>query len=247
MTAGLLLRGGLYEAPVCDLKSSANPYWQEPTTGNATRRPALKNNKTARGFTSFRGIVVYHESELEHRVSTLLQARTDLVELHSQYPVMSYVDANNVARTHTFDYFAVLNSGRRVAIAVKEFKKKREMSVLLDQIRESGLLARCDNDEFKPSLVDDVILITDVDANMDAYLNATDILRARDFYNQADHTELQIMIRDFPGRFRFGELFRNYSNHARRWTAAWALIEHGNIRPVEPGRISEVTWMTVAR
>ena len=222
-------------------------YWQEPTPGYATRRPGHRNNTTARGFTPFNDVVVYHESELEHRVSTLLQARTDVDELHSQFPVMAYLDADNVQRTHTFDYFVVLRSGRRMAVTVKQFKKRAKMHLLLKQVRQSGMLVRNEHNEFRSGFVDDLALITDVDANMDAFLNASDILRARDFYNREDHVELLDQVQHFPGRFRFGELFRNCTNQARRWTAAWALIEYGNIRPFQPGRISDVSWMTVAR
>ncbi|WFN85093.1 hypothetical protein [Agrobacterium pusense] len=84
----------------------------------ALRVPADKQAKTPRGHTFFNGNGVHHESELEHRVSSVLQTLAGLRELQSQYPKVHYIDADGVLREHTFDYFIVLNDGTRVAVAV---------------------------------------------------------------------------------------------------------------------------------
>lgn len=107
--------------------TTAQDHWDEPSFGLALRKPADKQAKTARGHTFFKGNGVYHESELEHRVSSVLQTLFELRELQSQYPKVHYIDADGVQREHTFDYFIVLNDGTRVAVAVKYARKRVEM------------------------------------------------------------------------------------------------------------------------
>ncbi|WLP56502.1 hypothetical protein [Agrobacterium fabrum] len=96
--------------------------------------PADKQAKTARGHTFFNDNGVYHESELEHRVSSVLQTLSGLRELQSQYPKVHYTDADGVVREHTFDYFVVLKDGARVAVAVKYARKRAQMLDLLNRI-----------------------------------------------------------------------------------------------------------------
>ncbi len=88
-----------------------------------------------------------------------------------------------------------------MAVTVKQFKKRAKMHLLLKQVRQSGMLVRNEHNEFRSGFVDDLALITDVDANMDAFLNASDILRARDFYNREDHVELLDHVQHFPEGF----------------------------------------------
>ncbi len=108
-------------------------------TVNATRRPPLKQAKTTRGFSIFNGVVVYYESVLERRVSTTIQARNDVAELHSQYPVVTYVGADDRRHSHTFDYYVVFRDGHRVAVAVKHEAKRELMEDLLVRIRAAGI------------------------------------------------------------------------------------------------------------
>lgn len=221
--------------------------WEEPSSGLATRRPPHKNAKTARGFTLHSNVMVDHESELEHRVSVILQARRDVEALHSQYPVVIYVDADGITRNHTFDYFAVLKNGLRIAIAVKPFRKQEVMLDLLEQIRQSGLTGYNAQGLLAHKIFDQVILLTGVEANWDAYENAKDILRSRDHYHGDEYDGLALEILKFPDQFRFGELFRATGPTAKRWATAWALIDHNVITPVKSGRINNISWMTAVR
>lgn len=191
--------------------------------------------------------MVDHESELEHRVAVILQARRDVEALHSQYPVVIYVDADGITRNHTFDYFAVLKNGLRIAIAVKPFRKQEAMLDLLERIRQSGLAGYDARGLLVTGIVDQTLLLTGVEANRDAYENAKDILRSRDHYHGDEYDGLALEILKFPDQFRFGELFRATGCTAKRWATAWALIDHKIITPVKSGRINNLSWMTAVR
>nr|WP_051686628.1 hypothetical protein [Ochrobactrum sp. UNC390CL2Tsu3S39] len=161
---------------------------------------------------------------------------------------MGYVDADGVRRKHTFDYYVVLKSGVRLAIAVKPFKKKAAMQDVLERIQRAGMECIGTLGEIKTRHPDIKLrLLTEVEANIDAFLNAMNILRARSHYNESEYLALANEIKDCPGHFRFGQLFRNCTSRSSLWTAAWSLIDHEIIRPVNPGQINELSWMTVVR
>lgn len=146
--AGSLTLNDLHRAPSgsinyrgadTDRAERSTTVWREPDHGLAVRTPALKQAKTARGHVFHGDTVIYHESELEHRVSLVLKTYRGLARLISQYPKVEYVDDDGTARHHTFDYFAEWTDGTRIAIAVKYEPKREEMLQLLDRICANGI------------------------------------------------------------------------------------------------------------
>lgn len=183
--------------------------WREIDHGLAVRVPALRQAKTARGHTIFRHTVVYHESELEHRVSTILQTYRGLARLISQYPKVEYVDADGVVRQHTFDYFIELDDGTRIAIAVKYERKREEMLNVLDRICANGITGIGNGGKRLPSVADAVALVTNSQATQEAFENAFFILASRTQHDQAECDALLELLRQMPPTFRFGHLLKN--------------------------------------
>jgi len=179
--------------------------------------------------------VVFHESELEHRVSTIIQARADVRELHSQFPVLPFADDDGVIHDHTFDYYVVFNDGYRVAIAVKHARKQALIHDMFDRI------ARHDFSH----VADDLRLMTEEDATYEAFYNAHDILRAREHFDEIEYDTTRSIAARLVGRFRFGELLRGCSHLGARRDAVWQLIDQGYLLPLSRGRISDLTWLTV--
>ncbi|CUX21735.1 hypothetical protein AGR6A_Cc140222 [Agrobacterium sp. NCPPB 925] len=209
-----------------------------PHPGLATRKPALKQAKTSRGHSIYRGIILWHESLLELRVSYLLQTWHGVREIHSQYPRVSYIDADGKTRTHTFDYYVVFEDGRRLAIAVKMNRKRASMLDMLTRIEAGGIAHRRG-----PRLADETRLMTEKDASVASFHNCSEILASRETHDLAAIDELREIVQRMTGRFRFMTLLSGCRNVAARRSAIWHLIDLGELVPEGIGRIDELTWL----
>ncbi len=215
----------------------------DTTPGHATRKPAISSKGTARGSTFYRGTQVYHESEQEHRISVTIQGRNDVSELHSQYPVMLWVDAVGEIRKHTCDFYVVFSDGFRLAVPVKYEKKKPEIKTLISNLRKAGFTALKQDGSLAVGVVDDMKQMSETGTTIDDFENAHDILESRYHHDDAECAALYEIVCKFPGGFRFGDLLRNCVNRAKRRTAIWRLIDRGNLRAASRGRIDELAWL----
>lgn len=216
----------------------------DTTCGLAVRKPASKQKATARGGTFFNGVEVYHESELEHRVSLTIQGRNDVRELHSQYPVFLYIGADGEVHRHINDFFVVLDDGRRIAVPVKYNRKKISMDDLILRIRKAGFTAIDEGNELTVGAVDDIIHISETGATLEDFENAQELLHFRGLHDEIEFQVLLDIVRKLPGNFRMGELFRNCAHRGKRRTAIWRLIDRGYLVPVSRGRIDELAWLS---
>lgn len=209
-----------------------------PHAGLATRKPALKQAKTSRGHSIYRGNILWHESLLELRVSYLLQTWHNVREIHSQYPRVTYIDPEGKTRTHTFDYYVVFENGQRLAIAVKMNRKRASMLDVLTRIEAGGI-----SHNRGPRLADETRLMTEEDGNVASFHNCSEILAARDTLDPAAVDELREIVHRMTGRFRFMTLLSGCLNVAARRSAIWRLIDLGELVPESIGRIDELTWL----
>lgn len=210
-----------------------------PHPGLATRRPALKQAKTSRGHSVYRGVILWHESLLELRISYLLQTWQNVREIHSQYPRVTYNDSDGKTRTHTFDYYVVFEDGRRLAIAVKLSSKRVVMLDLLARIEEAGIA-----EHGGARLADETCLMTEVEGNRDSFHNCSEILASRETCHPYAEQELCEIVERMTGRFRFMTLLSGCDDVAARRAAVWRLIDLRKLVPVGTGRINELTWLT---
>ncbi len=210
--------------------------WLPPHHGLATRVPPVKDAKTARGFSIYKGIIVYHESRLEQRVSTTLQARYDVVQLHSQYPVLSWKDDNGTYHKHTCDFYVVDKNGRRVAVVVKKERKRKEMEDIIRRIKAEDI----------SRWVDDVVLITEEYATYDRAENAQAILWSRKVFVESEVAVVEQLVDGMAGEIQFGELLRGAPHIGYRRAAVWQLIGRGLLIPEDGVRVDELTWLVTA-
>jgi hypothetical protein len=211
------------------------------------RKPPAIHGRTLRGFSVFNETVVYHESGLERRVSTVLQLRKDVRAIYSQYPVLLYRDDEGNLHEHICDYCVEMENGDVFAIPVKQARKSKMMEDLMNRIRAEGFLRKNKNGTTSRGAVTDIRLMTERDATYDAFENAERILRAR---RMRDETEFGVtfdLVQNFYGRFRFGDLLRDCHDRASRRTAILLLIDEGILLPETLGRIDDLTMLMVRR
>ncbi|MHC2361728.1 hypothetical protein [Rhizobium leguminosarum] len=211
------------------------------------RKPPATHGKTLRGFSIFRETVVYHESDLERRVSKVIQLRKDVKAIYSQFPVLLYRDAEGVWREHVCDFCVVFNDGEIVAVAAKHAYKSDAMADLLKRIKAEGFLRKDRNGSTTSGAVHDIRLMTEREATYGAYENAERIMRARRMRNEAEYGRAHEAIQKFHGPFRFGELLRGCEDRAARRTAILLLIDECVLLTETPGRIDDLTVLMVRR
>lgn len=232
---------GRNAVPSCPLrltepKSSERRVIYDRTHGPATRQPPLKNAKTARGWTYFNNTIVYHESELEHRVSLRIQSRNDVVELYSQYPVFNYEGRDGKIHDHISDFFKIYANGYREAVIVKQERKRKEMEDLIERILANP----------SSSQVDGIVLRTETYGTINALENAMMIRWSRQYHDQDDVDELLKVVAGLPGWFRFGTLLRDCASIARRRAAVWRLIDAGILFSMTGEKITELSFLGYA-
>jgi predicted RNase H-like HicB family nuclease len=190
---------------------------------------------------------VYHESELERRCSTVIQVRKDVRELYSQYPVLHYPDVDGVFRKHICDFCVVFEDGYTVAVAVKNASKAAKLRPVLESIKSSGFLSKAKDGKLKTGAVDDIRLMTELDATYSAYENAQAILRSRRLRDEGEYLHVLSVVRSMPRVFRFGELLRGCQSRAARRAAVWLLIDDAVLVPENQGPVDDLTRLTVRR
>ncbi|QFY62697.1 hypothetical protein FZ934_20165 (plasmid) [Rhizobium grahamii] len=206
------------------------------THGPAARVPPMKKMKTARGYTIFNNYVVYHESELEHRVSLRLQTRSDVAQLYSQSPVFHYHDDEKKLHRHVADFLAIYKNGFRRAFVVKMERKREEMEELIERIKAHP----------SSRAVDDIQLLTERYGTIEAAENAEMIRWSRERHDQDDVDELLALLVGKEGWFRLGTLLRDCPSLLRRRVAIWRLIDLGHLFSVTGEKVTELTWLGFA-
>lgn len=96
--------------------------WTEPLPSTAHRQVGLRSKGNLRGRTLTGGPEprrLQVESNGELNAAHILLARPDVVELREQAAPVAYLDEVDRDRLHHFDFVATLDTGERVAVAVK--------------------------------------------------------------------------------------------------------------------------------
>ena len=213
--------------------ASSVAFWNPPDYGKAVRLPPNKGAKTARGSMPYNGHVVPFESELEHNNLLTLMARTDVADIHGQYPMFQYIDEAGKTRSHTADFFVRFKDGYLVAVLVKMERKRAEMEALISLIKSYGVDGK----------VDDIRLLTEKNGSYEAAANARNILWSRRHHNEQEVNELLIVLSRMHGFFRFGDLLWGCNNLPSRRVAVWNLIDQGMLFSTTGEEITELTWL----
>ncbi|WFU04549.1 hypothetical protein QA648_28365 (plasmid) [Rhizobium sp. CB3171] len=206
-----------------------------PSLGN--RKPSPKSPLNYRGNQpNLDGErMMYFESSVEQKAGRIFRASPDVKELREQWPTVEYVGADGQRHKHTFDYWVRRPNGKRVAIAAKPFEKLVRLGTLriLRQIKRMGI----------PEYADSISVVTESFANDDDDANAGWILVSREKYNEDEYLAARALVASITGAVRFWDLLRGAPIPGHRRTAIWNLIDEGLLRPLEPGRITDVSLL----
>lgn len=153
-------------------------YWNSlrtiklPLPSRATRKLPTRSRMANRSLMvdPHRGRLIGAESNPERRTAFLLLARRDVVDLWDQPPVVHFRDAAGKKRRHTFDFLATLESGEKVAIAVKPLAKAKSQKL------EATLAIIAP--QIDPAFATSVALVTEADLDPVAVRNAVLIYSA---------------------------------------------------------------------
>lgn len=140
-----------------------------PLPSRATRNIPRRSRASSRGAilaslpADDRPRIIQFESKLEQRVLWLLLANKDVMDIREQPLPVTYTDHQGKRRSHVFDFWVVLRSGRRIAVAVKPAKRAHKRN-LVRELRHVRLAMR-------KTFADDMLLITDRDFEQGEAIN----------------------------------------------------------------------------
>lgn len=223
-----------WPSPLKQTDCPAGDRWSPPLPSIASRRPALWGRGSVRGWivdpAANRELVF--ESTLERGMAELLAARRDVSQVIDQPPAVTYVDRTGRSRRHTFDFLAVMQSGTRIAFAVKPSAKVERSGIedVIHQIRT----------QLGTGFADRFLLRTEQHITRDRIFNARLILRAR---KCRDHRAIETVRRLFPnpGTVRIADLVRASGLGAAAFNSVVGLIDEGFLTPVGNARIDYTT------
>lgn len=158
--------------------------------------------------------------------------------IRGQWPKV-YYNTEDGEHDHTFDAWVRLDTGKRVAIAVKPAKDiyKSGLIGILNRIAATGI----------GGFADDVTFMTELDANPAAEKNAQEIILSRRNRVEAEYEAAVAQIASIRGAVLFRDLYENARHPGFRKTALWCLIDEGRLAPIKQQRIGRDTPMIVIR
>ncbi len=124
-----------------------------PKDSRGHRMIHQSSNASCRHVVVHDGYKLFTESSLESHVANALMAMPAVKSLREQYPRVSYKNAFNAHATHTFDLFAEMADGVKLAIAVKPWEVAQAKHFFSELNRIATFVS--------PNVADAVILVTD--------------------------------------------------------------------------------------
>ncbi|WP_368518065.1 hypothetical protein [Rhizobium sp.] len=208
-----------------------------PGKHNGVRKVQRNSDRAAVGFTIYNNRRIYHESTNELRVSVELQANPEVVDIRSQFPKALFNDGTGKRRYHIFDYYVLLTSGERCAIAVRSEKYRAAYEEMFDWMAL----------EYQAEF-DRAIFWSNSQATRHMFANARDKLWARDEHDSREVEIVRDRMRRLPNEIWFWELYERGVHNWARHAAIWYLIGQGELEPQSQlERISYISRLTIVR
>lgn len=213
------------------------PKYGTPADFGGCRRPAELSPFNYRGtmVNDNNDRELTFESGVERNAGLILQTEPDIAELRSQWPKVAYIAADGSRHEHTFDFFARMKTGERVAIAAKP------LSLLLKTDLIGTLLSIVDRGH--GNFADKVSFVTEAYASDAAAWNAKMILNYRRARNEPEYEIARAMLQNIRGPVRFRALFAGATDNSARRAALWCLIDERRLRPIGAGYIHDHSMM----
>lgn len=211
--------------------------WTEPSPSIAHRKIGIKSPKGAlRGRTLTNGPTprrVRVESNIELKAAHVLLARPDVVHFREQAEPVFFVDGEGADSWHYFDFVVTLDTGEKVAIAVRPHERALRHDL-------DGTL-RAIAAQMDPTVADRVVHMSEQHLPRDLVEDAK-LLRAvrRDNRPEDDHAVAAI-VATLNGVVSVGGLVRASGLHGRGFRAVVRLIGDGVLAIVGPRGITYAT------
>lgn len=212
--------------------SDETPY-QPPLGSRATRSFAARSKSSVRGFlfahlpVQGRPRQIIYESHLERRVLLTCLARHDLADIRDQPPAIHYRTGTGAMRRHVPDFLMILQTGLRMAIAVKPMASAERLN-----FREELAFVR---KAMSPVYADELLLVTDADLNDAEVRNAELLHIARQVVDADARQKIGNLLSDLQGERTIADILTQSGLSGRGWAALICAIHDGEAR-VDPGR-----------
>ncbi|WP_119749191.1 hypothetical protein [Paracoccus onubensis] len=207
-----------------------------PLMSRATRKVAMRSRFSCRGWTWItrksdgRRIRVQFESLLELLTIQMTATLANFVDLIEQPFEVPFVDAMGKSGKHHVDMLAILEDGRKLAIAVKPAER------VTAKFRETlAAVKRHLPDE----LADDLILITDQDFTRAQAQNALRYVEFSKHLDREADNALERVLGSIHGIIKMNDLARLTGLAGRGYRAAFRAAFHGQLQVISEGIISQ--------
>ncbi|MDP4032014.1 MAG: TnsA endonuclease N-terminal domain-containing protein [Pseudorhodobacter sp.] len=214
------------------------PY-QPPRRSRATRSFAARSKSSVRGFlfahlpAQDRPRQIIYESNLERRVLLTFLARRDLVDIWDQPPAIPYRAETGSIRHHTPDFLVTLQTGLRLAIAVKPLAAVERLGFRneLAHVRRAT----------SPAYADELVLVTDADLNDADVRNAELLHIARQRLDADARQVIRRILADLRREQTFASIVAQSGLAEHGWAAMICAIHAGEASTDRGRRIGHQT------
>lgn len=203
-------------------RPTASP-WTEPSPSIAHRRIGIKSPKGAlRGQTLTNGPAtrrVMVESNVELKAAHVLLARHDVVHLREQAEPVSFVDGEGKHRRHYFDFVVTLDTGEKVAVAVRPHERalRHDLDGTLRDIAA----------QMAPTVADRVVHMSERHLPRDVVEDARLLRAVRRDNRPEDDEAVAAIVATLNGVVTVGGLVHASGLHGRGFRAVVRLIGDG--------------------
>jgi len=170
---------------------------------------------------------IIYESNLERRVLLTFLARRDLVDIWDQPTAIPFSTSGGTLRHHTPDFLAFLDTGLRLAIAVKP-------QASVERLRFRDELAQV-RGAMSPAYADELLLVTDADLNDADVRNAELLHIARQTVDTDAMQTIRDVLADLKVPRTFAEVLGQIGLAERGWAALICAL-HAGEATIDPGR-----------
>lgn len=207
---------------------STKVAWVPPSESIATRKFSLKSMK------SFRGHVVdlrtnralMFESILEYFFANMLMATRKIVNIEDQPSALSF-DMDGKQQEHTLDFLSTDEWGQKVGYAIKPCE-------LLERDQTMSKV-RAMKQRHVPTVVDDILVVTELQITRDKSLNALDINTARRSRCRTECDHVLDVIRGVGQPIKIWQLQHRLGDASMVWNAVMNLHYDREVSILRPG------------
>lgn len=224
------------------LPAFAPAFWNDPDASDGYRRPSTRSRGSARASLAVGSgdvlRILHVESGLEYNWAIVIDGLMNPQYLVEQPDTVHFYDFDGTLRQHTFDFFLLTSTGRRIYIQVKpmEIVERHLWEPTIELIAS----------QMSVDDVDEVLLLTDAELHPDTIANAK-LLRhvRRCFPLEAENVVLDL-AENSSGFATIGDLVASSGLDGIAFVAALRLVDCGRLVVLDEGRIGYGSRVRVA-